>query len=893
MGWKFPHIPARIRCWIAGVLLVPVGLVSGQSRDEAQKLFLAGEYQRCITICEKADPDGFQLESWRLLQTKALLALGRYPEAEGVISNSLVHVDNSLLLRELGLETAKRTGNLALRQKRIREINQLVSDRSWAFREPKHLLSLGRVALLLGADPKTILERLFQPARQADPDSREAWLAGGQLALDKHDFALAAKTFAEAQKKFPDDADVLCGLAQAYQSSSRSNMLFWLKTALEKNENHVPSLLGIADHLIDAEDYAEADVMVERALKVNPWHPQAWAYRAVLAHLRNDSAGETAARQKALTFWKTNPEVDHLIGQKLSQNYRFVEGAARQRRALEFEPDFLPARMQLAEDLLRLGEETEGWRLADEVHKQDAYDVTAYNLVTLHGTMEKFQTLTNENFVLRMGANEAALYGDRALALLGRAKAALTAKYGITLERPTVVEIFPEQKDFAVRTFGMPGNPGFLGVCFGRVITANSPASQGGSPANWEAVLWHEFGHVVTLQMTRNKMPRWLSEGISVYEELQANPAWGQTMNPQYREMVLGDDLTPVSKLSSAFMSPKSNLHVQFAYYQSSLVVEYLVGKFGFEKLKAILRSLGEGVAINDAITKHTAPMAQIEKEFEAFAKAKAAALGPGLDWEKPKNGAALSQLGFRSRPPRVDVGAKPPTPEVDHVDATNHIAAATKPPPSKPESAIKSSGKPNYWSLLEVAIKSIASKDWEAAKAPLLKLVELYPDQNGPDNVYAMLAIVHRGLNETAAERATLEKWAASEADVNDAYLRAMELAEVAQDWRAVVQNAERFIAVNPLLPQPYRFLSRASEALGETAPAITAYQKLLLLDPPDPADVHFRLATLLHKKNDPAAKRHVMQALEEAPRFREAHRLFLELAQAHDSPTNSVITP
>ena len=111
------------------------------------------------------------------------------------------------------------------------------------------------------------------------------------------------------------------------------------------------------------------------------------------------------------------------------------------------------------------------------------------------------------------------------------------------------MEIFPEQKDFAVRTFGMPGGEGFLGVCFGSVITANSPASQGGSPSNWKAVLWHEFCHVVTLHKTNNKMPRWLSEGISVYEERQADPAWGQSMNRRYREMILDGGLTPVSEL--------------------------------------------------------------------------------------------------------------------------------------------------------------------------------------------------------------------------------------------------------------------------------------------------------------------------------------------------------
>ena len=74
---------------------------------------------------------------------------------------------------------------------------------------------------------------------------------------------------------------------------------------------------------------------------------------------------------------------------------------------------------------------------------------------------------------------------------------------------PVTVEIFPQQQDFAIRTFGLPGGEGFLGVCFGRVITANSPASQGDSPSNLDSVLWHEFCHVVTLEKTSNRMPRW------------------------------------------------------------------------------------------------------------------------------------------------------------------------------------------------------------------------------------------------------------------------------------------------------------------------------------------------------------------------------------------------
>src|SRR5206468_11031716 len=152
-------------------------------------------------------------------------------------------------------------------------------------------------------------------------------------------------------------------------------------------------LLLLADHAIDAEEYAAAGEMIQKALAVNPWQPEAWAYRAVLAHLRNDSSAESDAREKGLQYWKTNPRVDHLIGRKLAQKYRFAEGSAYQRQALKADADFLPARIQLAQDLLRLGREDEGWQLADEVHQRDGYDVTAYNLVTLRETLSQFQTV--------------------------------------------------------------------------------------------------------------------------------------------------------------------------------------------------------------------------------------------------------------------------------------------------------------------------------------------------------------------------------------------------------------------------------------------------------------------------------------------------------------------
>ncbi len=198
---------------------------------------------------------------------------------------------------------------------------------------------------------------------------------------------------------------------------------------------------------------------------------------------------------------------------------------------------------------------------------------------------------------------------------------------------------------------------------------------------------------------------------------------------------------------------------------------------------------------------------------------------------------------------------------------------------------------RPNYWRLSRRAQELVAEKNWRDAKAPLETLVRLYPEDAGADSNYRLLAEVHHGLGEVAEERSVLARWAAFDPTATDAFARLMELGEAAGDWTAVAENAERFLAVNPLVPAPYRSLARASEELGQRDTARRAYEKLLELDPPDPADVHYRIARLLAAGGDTVrARRQVLQALEEAPRFRDALHLLLELQR---KPTGAVESP
>ena len=141
------------------------------------------------------------------------------------------------------------------------------------------------------------------------------------------------------------------------------------------------------------------------------------------------------------------------------------------------------------------------------------------------------------------------------------------------------------------------------------------------------------------------------------------------------------------------------------------------------------------------------------------------------------------------------------------------------------------------------------------------------------------MLAVAHRALGETNEERQVLIRFAEKDAEAIDVYLRLMEMGSATKDWPMVALNVQRYLAVNPLVAPPYRFLARASEATAQTGNAIAAYRGLLELGPADPAEVHYSLADALHRTGNPEARRQVLMALEEAPRYRAALQLLLKI--------------
>ena len=851
-----PAFSGRV-CWYWSVAFGLASRLNAADVEATRKLLLKGDYDECIRIATKAIDDRVFGEDWYLFKSEAELQTGRYQEAFDTISGGLTRYAWSIRLRQAGIEPARMSGHVEQGKVWQAEMNDVVGRAAWRYNgDADSLVALGKVAVANGADARQVLEVFYDRALTVSPSHRGATIASGELALSKKDFALAAETFEAGVKAFPNDSDMHFGLARGIESSQPPLAAHHLAEALRLNPRHVPALLHKAEDEIDSEHYADAEKLLEKVLAINASHPLAWAYKAVLAHLNNDPKSEREFRDAALKPWPQNPAVDHLIGRKLSQKYRFAEGAEHQRKALEFAAGYQPARVQLAQDLLRLGQEDEGWKLGEAALKLDAYDVQVFNMMQLRDELAKFTTLESDGFRVRMEAKEAAIYGADVLELLQRAKRTLCAKYEMKLKDPITVEIFPDPNDFAVRTFGLPGASGYLGVCFGKVITANSPASQRDHPSNWQAVLWHEFCHVVTLEKTRNRMPRWLSEGISVYEERQAGTTWGQRMSPKHRKRILDGRLASVRAMSGTFLRPEKPEDLQFAYYQSSLLVEYMIEKYGLDSMKSVLDDLAAGVHVEDAIERRMTSLDQIDMEFRDYATEMARRLAPDLDWEQYD----LSAIKDDDDPDRLERWVE------DHPNSVQ--------------------------GLTMLSDQLVSRRDFTKAKTSLAKLIELYPEQTGLDSAYVILASIHRELNESQDEVRVLSRYVERTDDAKSALLRLIELQMRSGDWQAASKSVRRLLEVDPLLAQAQKARAAASEQLGDTDDAIKGLEAWLLMEPDDPAEAHFRLAKLLHAKNDSHAKRHVLAALESAPRFRAAQRLLLKIVRDQPADAQSAIS-
>ena len=816
-----------------------------ETLTECQELFRTGKYQECLTAVAAAVEERKYGEDWPILKVRLELLLGQYPAALESAAAGIERYAWSVRLRQIQYEAAVANGQQDLAAEALAEIEKMVAASSWRYTDADDLVALGRVALVVGADAKAVQQGFYERARRNYSTRPDGFVAAAGLAVEKGDPQMAVDLLEPVMERFGNQPEVLMLMSEALEGGDAQRSSELLQSVLTENPNYYPALLKLAGRAIDQEDYSGAEGLLDQILQLNEHHPEAHALKSVIAHLENRLEDETAEREAALRFAPKSPIPDFTIGRKLSRKYRFREGAAAQRRALAADSSFSPAKAQLAEDLLRLGNEDEGWNVAEEAADEDPYNATLFNLLQLRDSLDRFVLLSSDHFEVRMESAEARIYGPTVLELLERAWDEATVRYEFVPQIPVRVEIYPRVDDFAVRTFGIPDVAGFLGVCFGQVITVNSPASRRDTPSDWQSVLWHEFFHVVTLQKTGNRIPRWLSEGISVYEERRQNSLWGQRMSPAHRQRVVDGNVTPISELSGAFLQADSGEAMSFAYYQSSMVVEHLVERHGLPALNAVLADLKNGITINDTLDRHCGGLESLQAsftaEFEALAQsfaAEAVFSGEPLAASAPMTVADL--LSFCSANP-------------------GHVPA-----------------------MMQLAM--MLQEEGQSAEAVeiLQRIIEIFPEDESTDSARTRLAAIYREQGQTELEIQQLQEQLLRCADDLNSAIRLQEVQQQREAWDEVVRLGQRIFAIDPFRSGPIELWANASERTGAVTSGRIALQTLVQLQSDREVRLHYRLAQLLRNESPDEARRFVLLALEKAPRFRDAHGLLLELRTA-----------
>jgi tetratricopeptide (TPR) repeat protein len=678
---------------------------------------------------------------------------------------------------------------------------------------------------------------VYREAIAADATYLDAQLGAGELFNQKYSYGDAAQFFADALQINPNSTRAHVGVAQNKRIEGGEETFAELTRALQINPNLVGALIFKAGLELEERDYAEAAAGIEKAFTINPRSLDAHALKAAMLYLQDrDLQPEVAA---ALAINPRYGLVFSVLSHYATISRRTKEAAAFSKRAIETSPRLWTAHLDLGMALLRLGEIEEGRAEVEKSFKGDPYNIWAKNTLDLLDAMKDYRATKHNAFIIKTDAKESDVVTPYAAELLDEAAAKLIAKYHFTPQGPITLELFPNHEDFAVRTLGLPGL-GALGVCFGQVIAADSPSARPTGEFNWGSTLWHEYTHVITLQMTDYRIPRWFSEGLSVYEERRARPGWGDDWSPMLVDSFAAGRWHKIADLEAGFQHPHGPEDLTIAYFQASQVCEFITDRFGFDAILRMLALYRDKAQTSDILTRVLKlNESDFDRDFKQYVETKTRPMAAALKTE------------------------------------SNVAASLTK------EDVIKMLPTQDTFALhLRAGHLFRADGDLENAVLHFRRAIELFPYYTGDGNAYDALADIFekQGNHKQAAEVMV----AHVKYDENSlSTLKALAALRARMGDRTGALEALRLsFYISPFDHAMHTEAGRLSLEEQQYAQALAEFQVALALDPPNIAEANYNLASAYHFLGKQVEAKHaVLRALEAAPSYEKAQELLLKI--------------
>lgn len=459
----------------------------------------------------------------------------------------------------------------------------------------------------------------YREAVKLDPKQTDAGVAWSDLFLQKYAAQLAEQTLEDVFKINPNHPDGHAAMAEVIMETryDLAAVKHHLDKVFEINPKNMRGLKVRAAIEIDGNQWEAAQKTLDSVLALNKEDVEALSMKATIAWLRDDVKTYEAEKAKVFAINPKYADLYRIVSRSAVREHRYVEAIELEKEAVKVKPDYYEAMAGAGLGYLRLGMEKEGIEWLDKSWAGDQYNVRTYNTRNLfRNTIPKEYSVTNsKSFRIRYHNDEKAVFARYLEPTMEKAFADMSKRYGFTPKTPITLELYADRNDYGIRTVGLP-DLGALGVCFGQVITAMSPAT---GDINWGMVMWHELGHVFAIQLSNSRVPRWFTEGLSEYETLIASPHWRRENDNDLYGAMLNGSLPSIGALNSEFMQPDQNA-VVVAYYQSAVTIEWLVQTFGWAKIPEALKLFGKGKETPEVLKTITGKtIAQLDVEFRKY----------------------------------------------------------------------------------------------------------------------------------------------------------------------------------------------------------------------------------------------------------------------------------
>jgi len=623
------HVAAGLlACLVAAATLAPASEATAQTPqlDEASAALERGRYEEARKILTPLANQKFNYDA-KILDSRLKMLTGEYDEAELQVKRALARArtdDDTATAVILRGDIEALRGNY---DDAIRSFSRVVEEFP-KFTQAR--VKLGEVLWTVGrtAEARKVLDSLaddynagkmksasdltlvgmavwrleyfddangvLNDAVDIDPTYIPAYIVWGNLFLDKYNINDARYAFTRALKVNPNHPEALLGMARVELADSHnySNARRLIEQALKVNARMPQAFVLEAQLQIDEEDYDGAIVTLDKALRVNPNDLDALTLTATCYRLKDDTANFDKLRKRVL---RVNPKFARFystVADFSVKVHRYEEAIQLDLEALKLEPDFWRAFVDLGVGYTRIGDDKKGFDYLKKAFDNDPYNVRAFNMVELYEkTMPRYSFVERGPLRFRFHDDEKAVLEKVVPPMMEEAYEALRKRYHFTPARPVSIEIFQDPDTFGVRSVGLPQiSP--HGICFGKVVTARSPNT---GDFNWAEVLWHELAHVFHIQMSHSRVPRWFTEGLAEYDASQGRDEWRREQDLDIVAALVDGSLISVRDLNRGFTQATSIRQIVTAYFQSTLIIEFLVNQAGFDAVLTALKLYGAG----------------------------------------------------------------------------------------------------------------------------------------------------------------------------------------------------------------------------------------------------------------------------------------------------------